>query len=257
MELDAAIVPFDLSKRVALVTGGSRGLGLAMARGLAAAGATTVLVARSESELAEAKASLSEVGGSVHTLVCDVSDRDAVGDMVQRAIQAAGGVDILLHDAGVSHPQAVDEIDDATWDAVIDLDLTSAMTLTRAVVPGMRAKGHGRIIFVSSTFGEVSVPGRASYSAAKAGLRGFARGAALDLGPSGITVNCIAPGPFLTAMTKVTISEAGRQAFSDATALGRWGEPSELAGAAVLLASDAGSYITGSTLFVDGGYTAK
>ncbi|MDR6972713.1 SDR family NAD(P)-dependent oxidoreductase [Leifsonia shinshuensis] len=257
MEIDTATLPFDLTGRVALVTGGSRGLGHAMARGLAAAGATTILLARSETELTRAKAALEKVGGPIYTLVSDLSHRSAAAEAIGRAAELAGPIDILLHDAGSSHLQPVDAIDDASWDGILELDLSAAMALTRAVVPGMRAKRAGRIIYISSTFGEVSLPGRGSYSAAKAGLRGFARGAALDLGPDGITVNCIAPGPFRTELTEAAGATHNLQAFSDATALGRWGRPEELAGVVVLLASDAGSYITGTTLFVDGGYTAR
>ncbi|WP_069385886.1 SDR family NAD(P)-dependent oxidoreductase [Cellulosimicrobium cellulans] len=252
------VLPFDLTGRVALVTGGSRGLGLAMARGLAAAGATLVLLARSDDELDRAAATFTGLGPPVHAVRCDVADREATAAAVVTATELAGAPDILLHDAGISAPQAVDDIDDETWDRTIAVDLTAAMTLTRAVVPAMRTKGWGRIVYVSSTFGEVSMARRGAYSAAKAGLRGLARAGAIELGPHGITVNCIAPGPFRTPMTEAAASQAqASHVFTDMTALGRWGEPSELAGAAVLLASDAGAYITGTTLFVDGGYTAR
>jgi len=248
---------FDLSDRIALITGGHKGLGLAMARGLAAAGADLVLAGRDDEGLVRAQAAIEyETGASVDVLTADLSVRGEAQSVVARAIDAAGRVDILINNAGVSVPQKREEVDASTCDDMLALNLTASMWLSRAVVPGMRERGWGRIVHVSSAFAETSAPRGPAYSASEAGLRGLARSSAIDLGPYGITVNCIAPGTFATHTTGATLRQGERHRLAKATALGRWGDPSELAGPAVLLASDAGSYITGTTLFVDGGYTA-
>ena len=139
----------------------------------------------------------------------------------------------------------------------MEINLNSVMALTRALVPQMKARQWGRIVHISSVMGFVSKEGRNVYSATKSALLGLARASALDLGEFGITVNCIAPGPFLTDLPKSVLSEAELKVFADRTALGRWGDPKELMGPALLLASDAGSYITGTTLVVDCGWLAR
>jgi NAD(P)-dependent dehydrogenase (short-subunit alcohol dehydrogenase family) len=143
------------------------------------------------------------------------------------------------------------------WDKIIELNLNSCMAMARAVVPGMRERRWGRIIHISSIMALGSKEGRSAYSATKAALIGMARAQALEWGPHGITVNCIAPGPFLTDLPISVLSKEEQQTFANRTALLRWGEPKELAGPALLLASDAGSYITGTTLVVDGGTMCK
>jgi NAD(P)-dependent dehydrogenase (short-subunit alcohol dehydrogenase family) len=168
-----------------------------------------------------------------------------------------GRVDILINNAGMNAPQAVDSITDETWDRVIEVNLSSVMALTRELVPQMKERRWGRVVHISSIMGQVSKEKRNVYSATKAALIGMARASALDLGPFGITVNCIAPGPFMTDMPMSVLSDAEKQAFADRTALGRWGQPRELVGPALLLCSDAGSYVTGQALFVDGGYLAR
>jgi NAD(P)-dependent dehydrogenase (short-subunit alcohol dehydrogenase family) len=168
-----------------------------------------------------------------------------------------GRVDILVNNAGSNIPQPIDEIRDADWDKLLQLNLHTAMSLTRALSPQMKERRWGRIIHISSVIGLVAKEGRNTYAATKAGLLGLARVSALDLGPFGITVNCIAPGPFLTDLPMSILSEAEKAVFANRTALQRWGEPRELAGTALLLASEAGSYITGATLVVDGGLTVK
>jgi NAD(P)-dependent dehydrogenase (short-subunit alcohol dehydrogenase family) len=166
-------------------------------------------------------------------------------------------VDILVNNAGSNIPQEIDEITDEAWDRIIELNLSSAMRLTRLLVPQMKARRWGRIIHISSILGMTGLAGRSVYSSTKSGLLGLARASAMDLGPSGITVNCIAPGPFLTDLPGRILTDEQKRNFAQRTALGRWGRPEEIAGAALLLASEAGSYITGSTLLVDGGVVAK
>src|SRR5262249_42327914 len=149
------------------------------------------------------------------------------------------------------------EIRDEDWDRVMEINLHSIMALTRALTPQMRERRWGRIIHISSIMGLASKEGRGAYSATKAALIGMARATALELGRHGITVNCIAPGPFLTDLPGRLLSPEDKKAMSDMTALGRWGKPEELVGPMLLLASNAGSYITGETLVVDGGYMAR
>jgi NAD(P)-dependent dehydrogenase (short-subunit alcohol dehydrogenase family) len=249
---------FDLTGKVALVTGGSKGLGKAMARGLVLAGADIVISSRHEDELQTA---LDEVLKGTKRqgryFVADMTRRDDVKRLADAALQAFGRVDILINNAGSNVPQPIDEIRDEDWDRILELNLTSVMALTRALVPQMKARRWGRIIHISSVMGMVSKSARNSYSATKAALIGMARASALDLGPHGITVNCIAPGPFLTDLPGRLLSTAEKDQFAAMTALGRWAEPAELAGPALLLASDAGSYITGETLVVDGGFVTS
>jgi NAD(P)-dependent dehydrogenase (short-subunit alcohol dehydrogenase family) len=249
---------FDLTGKVALVTGGSRGLGNAMARGLAEAGADIIISSRHEDEL---KTGLAEILKGTNRkgryFVVDMTKRDQVTKLAEKAVEAFGHVDILINNAGGNTPQPIDQIRDEDWDSILELNLTSIMVLTRALVPQMKARKWGRIIHISSILAQVSVAGRNSYSATKAALVGMARATALDLGPFGITVNCIAPGPFLTELPAKLLSAADKEKFAQRTAIGRWGNPTELVGPALLLASDAGSYITGETLFVDGGFLAR
>jgi NAD(P)-dependent dehydrogenase (short-subunit alcohol dehydrogenase family) len=249
---------FKLAGKVALVTGGSKGLGKAMARGLAEAGADVVISSRHEDELRPAlEEILHGTGRRGKYVVADMSKRDQVQALAKAALDQMGHVDILINNAGTNKPQAIDAITDADWDNVLEINLSSIMVLSRALVPQMKARRWGRIIHISSVMGFLSKEKRHIYSATKSALIGLARSMALDLGPFGITVNCIAPGPFLTDLPGGLLSEAEKKAFAEHTALGRWGEPRELVGPALLLASDAGSYITGETLVVDGGYLTK
>lgn len=249
---------FNLSGRTALVTGGSKGLGLAMARALAEAGADIVISSRHEAELQKALDHIltgtSRKGAYV---VADMSKRDDVRRLARTALDKMGRVDVLINNAGTNSPQAIDQIDDATWDNVMEINLNSIMILTRALVPQMKARKWGRIIHISSVMGFVSKEKRNVYSATKSALLGFARATALDLGEFGITVNCVAPGPFLTDLPASLLSDQEKQEFARTTALNRWAEPKELAGPVLMLCGEAGSYITGATLVVDGGYLLR
>jgi NAD(P)-dependent dehydrogenase (short-subunit alcohol dehydrogenase family) len=249
---------FNLAGKVALVTGGSKGLGKAMARGLAEAGADIVISSRNEAELRSALDDiLRDTGRKGRFVVTDMGKRDQVQALAKTALDQMGRVDILVNNAGTNKPQAIDAISDADWDNVMEINLSSIMVLSRALVPQMKERRWGRIIHISSVMGFLSKEKRNIYSATKTALIGMARSMALDLGPFGITVNCIAPGPFLTDLPMSVLSDAEKKEFSQHTALGRWGEPRELVGPALLLASDAGSYITGETLVVDGGFLTK
>jgi NAD(P)-dependent dehydrogenase (short-subunit alcohol dehydrogenase family) len=249
---------FELTGKVALVTGGSKGLGKAMARGLAEAGADIIISSRHEGEL---RAALDEVlqgtGRRGRYVVADLSRREEAPRLAKTAVDLMGRVDILINNAGTNRPQAIDAITDEVWDQIVELNLSSVMALTRALVPQMRARRWGRVIHISSIMGLLSKEKRNVYSATKSALLGLARASALDLGGDGVTVNCIAPGPFLTELPASVLSDEEKRLFAERTAVGRWADPKELVGPALLLASDAGSYITGTTLVVDGGYMVR
>jgi NAD(P)-dependent dehydrogenase (short-subunit alcohol dehydrogenase family) len=250
--------PFDLSGRSALVTGGSRGLGKEMARLLATAGADVAICGRTESQLKNTAQELTQqTGRRIETLVADVGKRAETERLAQDAVARLGKIDILISNAGWNIPQPVEAIRDQDWDALLELNVTSSMALSRALAPGMKARRWGRIIYISSVMALASTGDRVAYSTTKAALHGMVKANALHLGPLGVTVNCLAPGPFATEMPMTILSEQQKQSFAARTALGRWGQPPELAPVALLLASDAGSYITGSIIVVDGGVTAR
>jgi NAD(P)-dependent dehydrogenase (short-subunit alcohol dehydrogenase family) len=249
---------FDLSGRVAVVTGGGRGLGKAMARAFAEAGADVVISSRSADELAAAAAEIgSGHGRRVEWIVADMSSTEQASSLGPEALARMGRVDILVNNAGSNVPQPIDEITDDAWSRILELNLSSSMRLTRAVVPQMKSRAWGRIIYISSILGFTAIAGRSIYCSTKAALMGLARANAMDLGPWGITANCIAPGPFLTDLPEKVLNEDQKRAYAERTAVGRWGRPDELAGPALLLASEAGSFITGTTLVVDGGVLAR
>ena len=249
---------FDLSNRSALITGGSRGIGRAIALGFARAGADLFLCSRKEEDLrAAADAIREETGRRVEYAVADMAKRDEVQRLADEAARRLGKVDILVNNAGWNIPQSIDAIRDEDWDYLVELNLSSCMALTRALAPAMKERRWGRVIHISSIMGMASTAERNAYSATKAALIGMAKASALDLGPFGITVNCIAPGPIATDMPMSILSKPQQDSLASRTAMNRWGRPEELVGPALLLASDAGSYITGSVLLVDGGTLAK
>jgi NAD(P)-dependent dehydrogenase (short-subunit alcohol dehydrogenase family) len=249
---------FNLSGKNALITGGSKGLGKAMARALAQAGADVVISSRHEDELRSAlQEILQGTSQKGHYLVADMSRREDVRRLAREALGRVGHVDILINNAGTNTPQTTESIRDEDWDRVMEINLHSCMALTRELIPQMKERRWGRVIHLASIMAYVSKEGRGVYSATKAALVGMTRAMALELGPFGITVNCIAPGFFMTDLPNRLLSAEEKQAFAQAAALNRWGEPEELAGPVLLLASDAGSFITGSTLLVDGGILCR
>jgi NAD(P)-dependent dehydrogenase (short-subunit alcohol dehydrogenase family) len=249
---------FNLTGKVALVTGGSKGLGKAMARWLVEAGADIVISSRHEDEL---KTALDDIlkgtGRKGCYFVADMSKRGDAKRLAESALARMGRVDVLVNNAGTNEPQPIDQVTDETWDRVLEINLSACMALTRALVPQMKARRWGRVIHISSIMGFVAKEGRNVYCASKAGLLGLARASALDLGKFGITVNCIAPGLFLTDLPLRLLSDEEKRQFCALTAMDRTGELHELVGPVLLLASDAGSYITGQTLVVDGGLLCR
>ena len=250
--------PFDLSGRSALVTGAGRGLGKEMARLLALAGAELAICSRTETQIKASGEELArEAGVRVEPFVADVGKRSEAEGLAREAVARLGKIDILISNAGWNIPQPVESIRDEDWDRLVELNVTSSMVLTRALAPGMIERKWGRVIYISSVMAFASTGDRVAYSTTKAALHGMVKANALRLGPHGITVNCLAPGPFATEMPMTILTEQQKRSFASRTAMDRWGQPAELAPAALLLASNAGSYITGSVMVVDGGVTAR
>jgi NAD(P)-dependent dehydrogenase (short-subunit alcohol dehydrogenase family) len=258
---------FRLDGRVALITGGSKGLGLSIARAFAQAGADLAVCARGESPLESARQVLeneprtfsgpSSSRPKVLVRTADLSKSGEADSVAQWALEHFGRVDILINNAGNNEPQNLVEATNESWERILRLNLTSCMEFARAVAPGMIERRWGRIIHMSSVMAVASNPGRGSYSATKAALMGMTRAHALELGPHGITVNCIGPGPMLTDLPLSLLNEEQKRSFAERTAVKRWGKPEEISGPALLLASEAGRNITGTMLLVDGGLVCR
>ncbi|OGG57237.1 MAG: 2-deoxy-D-gluconate 3-dehydrogenase [Candidatus Handelsmanbacteria bacterium RIFCSPLOWO2_12_FULL_64_10] len=250
---------FNLTGRSALVTGASKGLGQAMALALAKAGADLLITSRHRAEVdAVAREVASATGRKVVGVESDASRRADVESAVDRALRAFGKVDILVNNAGVNIREPMVELRDESWEQVIGINLTGPMMYCRAVGPHMIQRRYGRVINVASTLGAVSIPNRSSYAASKGGLIQLTKTVALEWAPHNITVNTLCPGPFETPINAALMKDpAAYQAFVAKVPMGRWGKPEELAGPVVFLASDASSFMTGATLFIDGGWTAQ
>jgi gluconate 5-dehydrogenase len=244
----------DLSGRIALVTGAARGLGLAIANGLAGAGAMVVLNGRDPAALESGKQALERDGGRADVAAFDVTNRDAVRAAVAALETRHGSIDILVNNAGIQRRHPVADFPPQDWDAIIATNLTAPFVVAQAVIPGMVKRGRGAIVNIASLTSELGRPTIVPYTAAKGGVRQLTRGLATELGPTGVRVNAIAPGYFVTEMNRALIDDQSFDSWvRGRTPMRRWGNPDELAGIAVFLCSDAASYITGQTIFVDGG----
>jgi 3-oxoacyl-[acyl-carrier protein] reductase len=239
----------DLSGKVAFVTGSTRGIGLAIARAMHGAGAKVAIVGRNAERAREVAADLGDRAGGVG---CDVALADQVEAALAASDAALGPVDILVNNAGLTRDNILLRLSEADWDAVLDANLKGAFLTTRAVIKGMMKRRAGRIINISSIVGLIGNKGQANYAASKAGLIGFTKSVAREYASRNILANCIAPGFIATDMTAALPGEA-RDALLGQIALGRLGEPGDIAGAVLFLASDLASYITGQVLVVDGG----
>ena len=240
---------FDLTGKAALVTGASGGIGGAIARALHGQGAA---VALSGTRVAPLEALAGELGERAHVLPCDLSDAAAVEALPKQAAEALGQVDILVNNAGITRDQLFMRMSDADWDAVIAVNLTSVMRLSRGVLRGMMKARWGRIVNVSSVVGVTGNPGQANYAASKAGVIGMSKSLAAEVASRGITVNCVAPGFIATAMTDA-LNDEQKARINGQIPAGRMGEAAEIAAAAVYLASAEAGYVTGQTLHVNGG----
>jgi NAD(P)-dependent dehydrogenase (short-subunit alcohol dehydrogenase family) len=253
------IKQFRLDGKVAIVTGGSKGLGLAMAEGLASAGASVALVSRHVDEAATAAEQVArEYGVRAIGIGADVTDNDAVKRMVDRTIGQIGRIDILINNAGINIRGPIDELTYDEFKQVQDINVHGPWLCARAVTPFLKEQKWGRIINMASTLGVVGLANRTPYATSKGAVVQFTRALGLELAPFGITCNAICPGPFLTAMNEpIAHTEEAKKFIIGAVALNRWGKVEEIQGAAIFLASDASSFVTGSLLTVDGGWTAR
>ena len=241
-----------LSSRVALVTGASQGIGRACALKLAKAGARLAVAARNQEKLNELVAEIMAAGGEAAAFTLDVADEDQVKPTVKAAIAQFGKIDILVNNAGITRDQLVMRMKRADWDAVLQTNLTSAYLCIQQVIGSMLKQRWGRIINITSVFGQMGQAGQANYSASKAGLIGLTMAIAREVGSRNITCNAVAPGFIETAMTAVLSEELKRTAVQQIP-LGRVGSPDDVASAVAFLASDDASYITGHVLNVNGG----
>jgi gluconate 5-dehydrogenase len=249
---------FNLDGRCALVTGGSSGIGEAMAHALGLAGAKVLLAARREGDLARAAERLRAEGIDTDTVTADLSDTGSCRQAADAALARWGRIDILVNAAGVNLRQPFDEVTPEAWQAQLALHLGAPFFLTQALAPGMKARGWGRIINIASLQSYRAFGNSAPYGAGKGGVVQLTRAIAQAWSPHGITCNAIGPGFFPTALTAPVFADTTlAQRHADATCIGRNGALADLHGATVFLASDASAYITGQTLMVDGGYTAK
>jgi gluconate 5-dehydrogenase len=253
----AGVHPFDLSGRTAVVTGGGSGLGFAIARGLAQAGARVVINGRNRAKLDAAAAHLVADGHAVSVTAFDVTDEAAVNAGMADIERALGPVDILVNNAAVNIRKPFDQYSLAEWRTLQEANFDGPFLVTRTVVPGMKARRRGKIINICSLASDIGRPNIVAYAASKGGLRMMTRALAVELAPHNVQVNGISPGFFKTEMNTALIGNADFSAWVEKrTPAGRWGDPPEIAGAAVFLASPAADFVTGHLLYVDGGFTA-
>jgi gluconate 5-dehydrogenase len=258
--LPAALAMFNLTGRVALVTGSGSGIGLALAEGLRSAGARVVLNGRNRDKLLAAADKLRPLPGpsdGVFVQAFDATDGAAVKAGVAEIERSVGPIDILVNNAGMTFRSSLESFPPEQWHNIMRTNLDSAFYVSQAVVPGMISRKAGKIINICSVMSELGRPGTAPYTASKGALKMLTKGMAIDLGPHGINVNGIGPGYFKTDMTAALVADEKFNAWLvGRTPSRRWGDVQDLAGAAVFLASDASRFVNGHILYVDGGVTA-
>jgi len=249
--------PFDLGGKVAIVTGGNGGIGLGMARGLAAAGAAIAIVGRNEAKSAQAVSELSKSGGKAIAVATDVTDETAVTAMVERVRRELGGIDILVNNAGINIRKAPDLLTIAEWDSVISTNLTSAFLCSRAVHAAMKAAGGGKIINIGSMMSIFGASFAPAYAASKGGIVQFTRSCAVAWAADNIQVNAVLPGWIDTDLTRRAREEVAglHEKVLARTPAARWGASADFGGIATFLASGASDFVTGTAIPVDGGFS--
>lgn len=249
---------FDLTNRLCLVTGSSQGIGLALARGMAAYGAKVVLNGRDPDKLAKAGAELRAEGANVEVAPFDVTDRAAVAAGVDRVEQGLGAIDILINNAGMQFRAPLEDFPADRWEQLLTTNVSSVFYTGQAVARHMITRGRGKIINIASVQAELARPGIAPYTATKGAVRNLTRGMCTDWAKYGIQVNALAPGYFKTPLNQALVDNPEFSAWLEKrTPAGRWGNVEELVGAAVFLASQASSFVNGQTIYVDGGITVS
>jgi gluconate 5-dehydrogenase len=249
--------PFDLTGQRALITGAGGGLGFAIAQGLARAGAHVILNGRNRDKLDTARRSLVDEELTAHVAAFDVTDPSAVTAAVQDIEGRIGPLDIVVNNAAMNRRQPLADLSDAHWRELMAANLDAPFFVARAVIPGMKARGRGKIVNICSLASDIGRPNIVPYAASKGGLKMLTRALAVELAPHNVQVNGIAPGFFKTDMNAPLIADAEFSAWvARRTPAGRWGNPPEIAGAAVFLASSSANYVTGHILYVDGGFSA-
>ena len=243
---------FDLNNNVAIITGASQGIGRTIALVFAKSGANVICIARSESKIKKLCLEITDQGGQASPIACDVGDGDAYANAIKSVANEYGKLDILINNAGITRDALLMRMNDTQWDEVLNTNLKGAFHGMKSAIRPMMKNKYGRIINITSIVGLTGNPGQANYAASKAGLIGMTQSIAKEVGTRGITVNCIAPGWIDTEMT-VDLPEDSKKDLLDRIPIGKIGKPEDIAHAAVFLASDEASYITGQTITVDGG----
>jgi NAD(P)-dependent dehydrogenase (short-subunit alcohol dehydrogenase family) len=249
--------PFDLTGKVALISGASKGLGKSMALALSRAGASIALVSRDESKLSEVHSEIAAHGTS-EIFVADVRQESQVIRLEKEVAARFGKIHILINNAGINIRKNLTDFTLDEWQSVMDTNLTSVFLMCRAFVPHMKGSGYGRILTMTSIMSHISLPQRAAYSASKTGALGLIRALALELAPEGITVNGISPGPFATEMNLPVLQNPELNAqFLTSIPVGKWGQVEDIGSLALFLCSDAAGFITGTDILIDGGWCAR
>lgn len=249
---------FDLSGKVALVTGASRGLGFAIAEGFAKQGAAVILNGRNPETLEKSAERIRANGGTAHISSFDVTDATSIKVAVDKIKTSIGEIDILVNNAGIQHRQMIADLDEADWRRVLETNLTAPFLMAQAIAPDMVARKSGKIINICSLTSEVGRANIAPYTTAKGGLKMLTKSMAVEWAKDNVQVNGIGPGYFLTEMNTALVEDEQFNSWvCNRTPAGRWGDPDELAGAAIFLASGASNYVNGQVIYVDGGFLSS